>query len=61
MQLFAQPWLNWALTVVWVVGITNALNFLDNMDGLSGGVATVAWRASVGTVIRHSSGVQVRV
>jgi UDP-GlcNAc:undecaprenyl-phosphate GlcNAc-1-phosphate transferase len=25
-----------------VVGITNALNFLDNMDGLSGGVATVA-------------------
>lgn len=41
-QLFAQPWLNWALTVVWVVGITNALNFLDNMDGLSAGVATVA-------------------
>jgi UDP-GlcNAc:undecaprenyl-phosphate GlcNAc-1-phosphate transferase len=41
-QLFAQPWLNWALTLVWVVGITNALNFLDNMDGLSGGVATVA-------------------
>jgi UDP-GlcNAc:undecaprenyl-phosphate GlcNAc-1-phosphate transferase len=41
-QLFAQPWLNWALTLVWVVGITNALNFLDNMDGLSGGVAIVA-------------------
>ena len=41
-QLFAEPWLNWALTLVWVVGITNALNFLDNMDGLSGGVATVA-------------------
>lgn len=41
-QLFAQPWLNWALTLIWVVGITNALNFLDNMDGLSGGVATIA-------------------
>lgn len=41
-QLFPQPWLNWALTLIWVVGITNALNFLDNMDGLSGGVATVA-------------------
>ncbi|MGB9633610.1 MAG: MraY family glycosyltransferase [Chloroflexaceae bacterium] len=41
-QLFPQPWLNWALTIVWVVGITNALNFLDNMDGLSGGVATIA-------------------
>lgn len=36
------PWLNWALTLLWVVGITNALNLLDNMDGLSGGVATVA-------------------
>lgn len=41
-QLFSQPWLNWALTIIWVVGITNAINFLDNMDGLSGGVATIA-------------------
>ena len=41
-QLFPQEELNWALTVVWVVGITNAINFLDNMDGLSGGIATVA-------------------
>lgn len=41
-QLFAQPWLNWAITLLWVVGITNALNLLDNMDGLSGGITTVA-------------------
>lgn len=34
--------LNLAATMLWVVGITNALNLLDNMDGLSGGVATVA-------------------
>ena len=27
------------LTTLWIVGITNAFNFLDNMDGLSGGVA----------------------
>jgi UDP-GlcNAc:undecaprenyl-phosphate/decaprenyl-phosphate GlcNAc-1-phosphate transferase len=27
------------ITVVWVVGITNAFNLLDNMDGLSAGVA----------------------
>ena len=37
-----QPVLNLASTMLWVVGITNALNLLDNMDGLSGGVATVA-------------------
>ena len=42
-QLFAQyPWLDWIITLFWVVGITNALNLLDNMDGLSGGITTVA-------------------
>lgn len=37
------PWqLDLALTVVWVVAVTNSLNLLDNMDGLSAGVATAA-------------------
>jgi len=40
--LLGNPTLNLAATVLWVVGITNALNLLDNMDGLSAGVATVA-------------------
>jgi UDP-GlcNAc:undecaprenyl-phosphate GlcNAc-1-phosphate transferase len=39
--LYYEP-LNIALTIVWVVGITNAFNLLDNMDGLSAGVAFVA-------------------
>jgi UDP-GlcNAc:undecaprenyl-phosphate GlcNAc-1-phosphate transferase len=30
------------LTLVWVVGITNAFNLLDNMDGLCGGVSMIA-------------------
>jgi len=34
--------LNVAVTLLWVVGITNAFNLLDNMDGLSGGVGAVA-------------------
>ncbi len=29
------------LTVLWIVSITNAMNFLDNMDGLSAGVGAV--------------------
>jgi UDP-GlcNAc:undecaprenyl-phosphate GlcNAc-1-phosphate transferase len=41
-SLFSSPWLNWAITLLWVVGITNAFNLLDNMDGLSGGITTVA-------------------
>jgi UDP-GlcNAc:undecaprenyl-phosphate GlcNAc-1-phosphate transferase len=30
------------LTILWVVGITNAFNLLDNMDGLSAGTALIA-------------------
>lgn len=40
-QLFGTP-LDMALTLLWVVGITNAFNLLDNMDGLSGGIAMIA-------------------
>ena len=41
-QSFPFQWLNILVTLVWIVGITNAFNLLDNMDGLSGGVAAVA-------------------
>lgn len=33
--------LNYALTFFWLAGISNAINFLDNMDGLSAGVSAV--------------------
>jgi UDP-GlcNAc:undecaprenyl-phosphate GlcNAc-1-phosphate transferase len=36
------PWLSGAITVLWVVGLTNAFNFLDNMDGLAAGVGLIA-------------------
>lgn len=35
-------WMNIVITVLWIVGITNAFNLLDNMDGLCAGVAFVA-------------------
>ncbi len=35
-------WLSLTLTVLWIVGMTNAFNLLDNMDGLSAGVGVVA-------------------
>ena len=35
-------WVNVVLTLLWIVGITNAINLLDNMDGLASGVAAVA-------------------
>lgn len=38
------PWLltDYALTILWVVGITAAFNILDHMDGLAAGVAAIA-------------------
>jgi UDP-GlcNAc:undecaprenyl-phosphate GlcNAc-1-phosphate transferase len=32
----------WALAIVWLVGLTNAFNLLDNMDGLAGSLGVVA-------------------
>jgi len=36
------PWVGAILTIVWVVLLTNSFNFLDNMNGLSAGVAAIA-------------------
>lgn len=30
------------ITILWIIGVTNAINFLDNMDGLAGGVTAIA-------------------
>lgn len=35
------PWLAALVTLVWIVGISNAFNLLDNMDGLATGVAII--------------------
>ncbi len=35
-------WINVALTVLWLVTVTNAVQFLDGMDGLAGGLGVVA-------------------
>jgi UDP-GlcNAc:undecaprenyl-phosphate/decaprenyl-phosphate GlcNAc-1-phosphate transferase len=40
--LFGTPWLDVPLTVLWIVGLANAFNLLDNMNGLSAGVAAIA-------------------
>jgi UDP-GlcNAc:undecaprenyl-phosphate/decaprenyl-phosphate GlcNAc-1-phosphate transferase len=38
---FQNEVLNILLTMVWLVGITNAINLLDNMDGLAGGISFI--------------------
>ena len=38
----AQPWIGIVITVLWIMVLTNAMNFLDNMDGLSAGIGVIA-------------------
>ncbi len=35
-------WLSIPITLFWIVGITNTLNFIDGLDGLSAGVAMIS-------------------
>lgn len=35
-------WLSILVTILWFVVVTNAMNFMDNMDGLSAGVGAIA-------------------
>ena len=46
-------WLSWAVSLLWIVGITNAINLVDGLDGLASGVGAIigatltviAWQA----------------
>jgi len=40
-SMFGKPF-NFIITVFWILGLTNAFNLLDNMDGLSGGITVIS-------------------
>jgi UDP-GlcNAc:undecaprenyl-phosphate GlcNAc-1-phosphate transferase len=45
LRLPGMIWTSWGadfLTIFWLVAITNAINLLDNMDGLAGGISLIA-------------------
>ncbi len=48
------PWLVWAVTGIWIVGVTNAINLIDGLDGLATGVSAII--AGTLTVIAAQSG-----
>lgn len=41
-QLFRTPFIDVPLTVLWVLTLVNATNFMDNMDGLTAGFTAIA-------------------
>ncbi len=40
-DLFKGSLIDWLITFVWIVGIINAINFLDNLDGLAAGISAI--------------------
>ncbi|RMF94983.1 MAG: undecaprenyl/decaprenyl-phosphate alpha-N-acetylglucosaminyl 1-phosphate transferase [Candidatus Schekmanbacteria bacterium] len=41
-EIFRNDILNIFVTMLWVIGITNSINLLDNMDGIAGGVSAIS-------------------
>ena len=51
--LILPAWISWPVTILWIVGITNAVNLIDGLDGLAAGLgaiiaatlALISWQA----------------
>ena len=64
--LFFDYRLNWLhsttldtlLTLVWIVGLTNAFNLIDNMDGLCAGIAMIVGAALLIDLLPGAAGTQ---
>jgi UDP-GlcNAc:undecaprenyl-phosphate GlcNAc-1-phosphate transferase len=39
---FGNPWIDIPITTLWIVGITNSINFFDNIDGGASGAIAIA-------------------
>jgi UDP-GlcNAc:undecaprenyl-phosphate GlcNAc-1-phosphate transferase len=52
------PWLIRGLSVLWIAGLVNAFNMLDNMDALSAGVALIAAGMFAASLVIPSIGAQ---
>ena len=46
--------ITWTLSVLWIVGITNSFNLLDNMDGLSAGIAAIVGAILIAVALQSS-------
>jgi UDP-GlcNAc:undecaprenyl-phosphate GlcNAc-1-phosphate transferase len=56
---FEIGWAGFPLTLLWMAGITNAMNLIDGLDGLAGGIALVALAALFVLGARHGEGLMM--
>lgn len=56
-------WLSYPITVLWIVGLTNAINLVDGLDGLASGISIIALTTIgiVGYVASSTGAVQLQV
>ncbi|WP_411954036.1 glycosyltransferase family 4 protein [Alkalibacillus sp. S2W] len=51
--------LSYAVTLFWIIGVTNALNLIDGLDGLASGVAAIAFGSILVMAISDSTTVVI--
>jgi UDP-GlcNAc:undecaprenyl-phosphate GlcNAc-1-phosphate transferase len=52
----AGAWWNFPVTVIWLVGCSNAINLIDKMDGLAAGVGLVATCTTlIAAILQHNT------
>ncbi len=49
-------WLSIPITILWIVGVTNAINLIDGLDGLAAGVSSIALISISGMAIIMGDG-----
>lgn len=55
-QTWSLGWLSWPITLVWLVGLTNAFNLIDGIDGLAAGIAVIAGAACGAILVARGHG-----
>ena len=48
-------WLGYPISFLWILGLTNAFNFMDGLDGLAGGVALITGLFFCAITFTHGS------
>lgn len=52
-------WIGVPLTILWIVGVTNAINLIDGLDGLAAGVSAIAIASIMGMGVIMGNGTVV--